>query len=185
MWYVWFKRTWLNILWLYNVLSHDSSLVKKQIHAVFNKSLNLAMVCGPILYMILSLKNKTVLVKVLFFVLFWIFFMHRLSFWGLFRVILIRDLKLYGGGFLFCVFIGFGGIFFPYEVIQHLPDYLLINTWRKAQTYMPMELWRAISSTSTQFALEPILQSRLCCCRVGTLENSSGFSTGYTGYVTA
>lgn len=135
MWYVWFKHTWLNILWLYNVLSHDSSLVKKQIHSVFNKSLNLAMVCGPILYRILSLKNKTVLVKVLFFfVLFWIFFMHRLSFWGLFRVILIRDLKLYGGGFLFCVFIGFGGIFFPYEVIQHLPDYLLINKHMKKST---------------------------------------------------
>lgn len=61
--------------------------------------------------------------------------MH-LSFWGLLRVILIRDLKLYGWRGFFCsvfllVLLGF---FFPYEVIQHLPDHLLINKHMKKST---------------------------------------------------
>lgn len=82
------------------------------------------MVCGPLLCMALSLKYKTVLVKILyFFTLFCIFcassFILRTP-QGNFNQ---RSKTLWVVVFLFCVFIGFVGIFFPYEVIQHLPIY--------------------------------------------------------------
>lgn len=153
MWFVWFKHTWLNILWLYNALSHDSSLVKKTKSMLFLiRSLNLTMVCGPILYMALSVKNKTVLVKILFFfVLFWIFFMHHLSFWGLFRVILIRDLKLYGWWLFVLRFYWFCWDFFPLWGNSAFA-YLLINKHMKKS----MDLHAQGTLRSTQQHEHPV-----------------------------
>lgn len=88
---------------------------------------------------------------------------------------------------MFCVFIGFVGIFFFPLLRNSAYTRLFVDKQTHEEKHRPAcpgNSEEHLSSTSTQFALELILQSRLCCCQVGTLGNSSGLGTGCIGDVT-